>query len=122
MKRHIVFAVFSLMFLVAPPYAGAEGPCEKCRNAGHQGLDKCIESAISREDKKSCMEKKEPRLKACEKGCARVVREMTMSGSSRAIRNPWRNRGLSLFSDDSAARVACRRGYHFCGSSCESGK
>jgi hypothetical protein len=68
MKRHVVFAVCSLMLLVAPRYAGAEGPCEKCRNAVQQELVKCIESAISQEDKKSCLEKKEPRLKACEKG------------------------------------------------------
>ena len=68
MKRHVVFAVFSLMLLFAPLYAGAEGACEKCRNAVQQELAKCTESAISQEDKKSCIEKKEPRLKACEKG------------------------------------------------------
>ena len=68
MKRQVVIAVVSLLFLVAPLYAGAEGPCEKCRNTVQQELAKCIESAISQEDKKSCMEKKEPRLKACEKG------------------------------------------------------
>ncbi len=72
MKRHGVFAVVSLVFLVAPLYAGAEGPCEKCRNAVHQELAKCIESAISQEDKKSCMEKKEPRLKACEAGVCKT--------------------------------------------------
>lgn len=68
MKRHVVFAVFSLMFLVAPLYAGEEGPCEKCRNAAQQELAKCIEGAISQEDKKSCTEKNELRLKACERG------------------------------------------------------
>jgi len=68
MKRQVVIAVVSLLFLVAPLYAGVEGPCEKCRNTVQQELAKCIESAISQEDKKSCTEKKEPRLKACEKG------------------------------------------------------
>lgn len=68
MKRHVVFPVFLSMFLVAPLYAGEVGPCEKCRNAVQQELAKCIESAISQEDKKSCLEKNEPRLKACEKG------------------------------------------------------
>ena len=67
-KRHVVSAVFLLMFLVTPLHAGAEGPCEKCRNAAQQELAKCIESAISQEDKKSCVEKKEPRLRACGKG------------------------------------------------------
>ena len=68
MKRHVVLAVFLSMFLVVPLYAGEVGPCETCRTAVQQELAKCIESAISQEDKKSCMEKKEPRLKACEKG------------------------------------------------------
>ena len=68
MKRHVVFAVFLSMFLVAPLYAGEVGSCEKCRTAVQQELAKCIESAISQEDKKSCMEKNEPRLKACEEG------------------------------------------------------
>lgn len=68
MNRHVVFAVFLSMFLVAPLYAGEAGSCEKCRTAVQQELTKCIESAISQEDKKSYMEKREPRLKACEKG------------------------------------------------------
>jgi hypothetical protein len=68
MKRHVVFAVCSLMFLVAPLRADAEEPCEKCRNAVQQELAKCIKSAISQEDKKSCVEKKDPRLQTCEKG------------------------------------------------------
>ena len=68
MKRHVVFAVFSLMFLGAPLHSDAEDPCEKCQNAVQQALAKCIEGAISQEDKKSCVEKNDPRLKACEKG------------------------------------------------------
>ena len=68
MKRHVVLAVFLSMFLVASLYAGETGPCETCRTTVQQELAKCIESAISQEDKKSCVEKKEPRLKACENG------------------------------------------------------
>lgn len=74
MKRHVVFAVCFSMFLVAPLYAGEVGSCEQCRNAVQQELAKCIESAISQEDKKSCMEKKDPRMKACDKGMCKVVR------------------------------------------------
>ena len=68
MKRHVVLAVCLSMLLVAPLYAGEGGPCENCRTAVQQELAKCIESVISQEDKMSCMEKKEPRLKACENG------------------------------------------------------
>ena len=68
MKRHVVFTVFSLTILVTPLYAGAESLCDKCRNAAQQELAKCIEGAISQEDKKSCREKSERRLNACERG------------------------------------------------------
>ena len=68
MKRQVVFAVFSLMFLVAPLHSDAEDPCEKCQNVVQQELANCIEGAISQEDKKSCVGENDPRLKACEKG------------------------------------------------------
>ena len=64
MNRH-VFAVLSLMFFVAPLYADEESPCDKCRNEVNKELTKCIESAISQEDKKSCTEKAEERMNAC---------------------------------------------------------
>lgn len=68
MKRLVAFTVLSLMVVAAALYAGTEGPCEKCRNAARQELTKCIEGAISQEDKKSCTEKSERRLRACERG------------------------------------------------------
>jgi len=67
MKRYVVFTVLLLMALVAPLYAGTESPCEKCRDAARQELAKCIEGAISQEDKKSCTEKSELRLQSCER-------------------------------------------------------
>ncbi len=68
MKRHVQFIASSLIVVVAQLYAGTESPCEKCRNAARQELAKCIEGAISQEDKKSCTEKSERRLNACERG------------------------------------------------------
>jgi hypothetical protein len=74
MKRHAVFTVFSLTLLVTPLYAGTESPCAKCRNAAQQELAKCIEGAISQEDKKSCLEKSERRVNACDWGVCKSSR------------------------------------------------
>ena len=65
MKRHVVFAVMSLMLFIAPLYAAEETPCDKCRNEANKELAKCLGSAISEEDKKSCTEKAEERMNAC---------------------------------------------------------
>jgi len=67
MKCYVVFTALLLMAVVAPLYAGTESPCEKCRDAARQELAKCIEGAISQEDKKSCTEKSELRLKSCDR-------------------------------------------------------
>jgi hypothetical protein len=68
MKRHVLFILLSLIVVAAQLYAGTENLCEQCRNAARQELAKRIEGAISQEDKKSCTEKSERRLNACERG------------------------------------------------------
>ena len=67
MKQHVVSAVLSLIFLTAPLYAGDDNQCDKCRNDSQKELLKCLEGAISQEDKKSCTEKNDERVKGCEK-------------------------------------------------------
>ncbi len=68
MKGQVVLAVASLTALAVALFAGEEGPCEKCRQAAQQELAKCIEAAISQQDKKSCTEKHDLRMKTCEDG------------------------------------------------------
>ena len=65
MKRYAVFAMLSLMFLTAPLYAAEESPCDKCQSEVNKELAKCIESAISQEDKKTCSERADERMKVC---------------------------------------------------------
>ena len=65
MRRRVMFAVFSVMLLVAPLYAADDNPCDKCKSDANKEMVKCIESAISQEDKKTCTEKGEERVKAC---------------------------------------------------------
>ena len=66
MKRYVVFAVLSLIFLATPLDAADENPCEKCRHDANKELAKCIEGAISQEDKQTCTEKADERIKACD--------------------------------------------------------
>lgn len=68
MTRHVLLAAFLLTFL--PPlvlYAADESPCDKCRNDSQKELMKCLEGAISEEDKKTCAEKNDQRVQACSK-------------------------------------------------------
>jgi hypothetical protein len=46
----------------------AQRLCLQCINATRDELRKCLDAAISQEDKKSCLEKQETRAKTCENG------------------------------------------------------
>jgi hypothetical protein len=48
--------------------SGAQRLCLQCLNATRDELRKCLEAAISQEDKKSCLEKQEARAKSCDNG------------------------------------------------------
>src|SRR5262245_3607278 len=43
--------------------------CVQCRTTAKTELNKCLEAAISQEDKKSCEEKQETHAKNCENEC-----------------------------------------------------
>ena len=72
MKVRLAIALFPLLLLGASVYA--ESLCVKCLDAAKQELKKCIEEAISQEDKISCEEKKEVRTKTCEEGQCQIER------------------------------------------------
>lgn len=46
----------------------AQSLCTQCINAAQEEAKKCLDGAISQEDKKSCLEKKETRTKTCSNG------------------------------------------------------
>ena len=62
-----------LLLLGAPVHA--QSLCENCLNAAQKELAKCLEEAISQEDKKTCAEKKEARSKSCSDGECKIERE-----------------------------------------------
>jgi hypothetical protein len=77
MKITLACALLAIMLLGTPLYA--QGLCAKCIEASQAELKKCLDEAISQEDKKSCLEKQEKRAKACEDGECKI--ERTQEGS-----------------------------------------
>ncbi len=52
----------------------AHSLCLKCLKATQDESKKCLENAISQEDKKSCLEKQDTRAKACDNGECKLER------------------------------------------------
>jgi hypothetical protein len=72
MNGTLAVSLFSLLLFAAPLYA--QSPCQDCLAAAREELKKCLENAISQEDKKSCADKKEARAKLCEDGECKIER------------------------------------------------
>jgi len=72
MNGKLAVALFSLLLFAAPLYA--QSPCMDCLAAAREELKKCLENAISQEDKKSCADKKEAKAKTCEDGECKIER------------------------------------------------
>jgi hypothetical protein len=72
MNGTLAAAVLSLLLFATPLYA--QSPCLDCLAAARAELKKCLENAISQDDKKSCAEKKEAQAKTCEDGECKVER------------------------------------------------
>ena len=49
--------------------------CDDCLNAARKELAKCLEEAISQEDKKTCAEKQEVRSQSCIDGECKIERQ-----------------------------------------------
>ena len=56
--------------------AGTNAPslCLQCLEAAQEESKKCLAAAISQEDKKSCLEKKNTRVKSCDTGECKIER------------------------------------------------
>ena len=78
MKITLAFMLLAIMLLCAPLYA--QSLCAKCIEASQAELKKCLDEAISQEDKKSCLEKQEKHAKGCEDGECKI--ERTQAGSN----------------------------------------
>jgi len=68
----LVFALFPLLFLGSPVYA--QSPCSECLKAAQEELNKCLDNAISADDKISCDESQQAQTKACVNGECKIER------------------------------------------------
>ena len=69
LKFKLVLALFTILF-GTPVYAQIDQSlCVQCLETAKAELKKCLEAAISQEDKKSCQEKQETHQKTCENEC-----------------------------------------------------
>lgn len=73
MNRMLASALFPLLFLGSP--ISAQSFCADCLKAAQDQLKQCLESAISAEDKKSCLERQEAKAKTCETGVCKMERD-----------------------------------------------
>lgn len=79
MKAKLVFVLFPIMLLGAPLYA--QSLCSQCIKAAQKELNKCLDAAISQEDKKSCLEKQETQSKTCEDGECKIEKAQSSNTS-----------------------------------------
>jgi hypothetical protein len=61
----------------------AQSLCTQCIQAAQEEAKKCLDSAISQEDKKSCLEKQETRTKTCSNGECKIERAQGGSSGSK---------------------------------------
>lgn len=86
MKINLVFALFPLIFLGTPVFAQIDqNLCTQCLKTAQEELKKCLDEAISQEDKTSCAEKQEVRTKACEDGECKIERAAQRGNKSEGL-------------------------------------
>jgi len=77
MKLKLMFALspFILVLLGTPVYAQIDQSlCVRCLATAKEELKKCLDEAISQEDKKSCQERQEADTTTCEDGECKIER------------------------------------------------
>lgn len=70
MKSKRAVALLLFLLIAAPLYA--ESLCVKCLTAAQKELKKCLDAAISQQDKTSCLKKQEVHSKTCEDGECKI--------------------------------------------------
>jgi len=82
----LALALLSLLMLGTPLYAQIidQSLCVQCLATAKEELKKCIDEAISQEDKRSCHEKQATHAKTCENEC-KIEKAAQSGNKSEAI-------------------------------------
>jgi len=87
MKFKLLIALFTLAMLRVPLYAQIDQTlCLKCLATAKEELKKCLDEAISQEDKSSCQDKNETRVKACDDGECKIARAAQSGNKNESLR------------------------------------
>jgi hypothetical protein len=81
MRATCALALVSLFLLLGTPLC-AESLCGKCLTAAQKELRKCLDAAISQQDKKSCLIKQEVKSKTCEEGECKIEQAVEAGNKS----------------------------------------
>ena len=73
MNRWLLCALLLPLWLTAPVYA--QSPCSDCFYAAEEEARKCLDNAISADDKHGCLETRQTRHKACSNNQCQKVRD-----------------------------------------------
>ena len=86
MKFKLVFALFPLILLGAPIYAQVDRSlCVQCLATAKDELKKCLDEAITQQDKKSCEEKEKTRTTTCENGECKIESAAQSGNTSESL-------------------------------------
>ena len=87
MKFTFAFALFPLIMLGTPIYAQTidQSLCVQCLATAKAELKKCLDEAISQEDKKSCQERQAAHTATCENGECKIERAAESGNKSEAL-------------------------------------
>ena len=85
MKLKLVLALFPIL-LSTPVYAQIDQSlCVKCLATAKEEIKKCLDEAISQEDKMSCQEKQTTQAKTCETGECAIERAAQSGNKSETL-------------------------------------
>ena len=74
MNLILAFTLIPFLFFGTP--VDAESPCLECFRVAQEELTRCLDNAISQEDKISCEDKQQAQAKVCENGECKLEREI----------------------------------------------
>lgn len=76
LRHQLTLALFAFIMLATPSYGQVidRSLCDQCITTSKAELQRCLEAAISHEDKKFCQVKQDTHMKNCENEC-KIARE-----------------------------------------------
>ena len=95
MNVRLAFALLPLLFLGSPVYA--QSPCSECLKAAEKDLKKCLDNAISADDKISCEESRQAGMNVCVRGECTIERDQRATRDTRSEQETPNRPGLTPY-------------------------